>query len=226
MLKRFTLIELLVVVAIIGILASILLPSLQKARVTVKASVCINNLKQLATWGIAYSTDSSETLPTDGNIYRSSVSYTEISTNTWFKKYDGYVVREPRGTAMHCPQATDSMNPRWDWTERNDFDYSLNTYLGGYRYDYTPTIPTARFLTSEKFWFTDAQMYNSAGNGYYARHAQSGQDSWIWTYEFQGHPKQKANFVFGDGHVAPRSEISVISLVGEDLDKFRGTSTD
>ena len=63
MMKKFTLIELLVVVAIIGILASLLLPSLGKSRAKARIAVCANNLKSINVALFIYSDDNTGYLP-------------------------------------------------------------------------------------------------------------------------------------------------------------------
>ena len=66
--KKFTLIELLVVVAIIGILVSILMPSLGKAREKAKRAVCLSNLRQCGLASIIYANSNNDRLnPSDGS---------------------------------------------------------------------------------------------------------------------------------------------------------------
>ena len=74
--KKFTLIELLVVVAIIGILASMLLPVLGKARKTSQIAVSKNNLKQIMVADTMYADDNdgwltySERFHYEGGFYK------------------------------------------------------------------------------------------------------------------------------------------------------------
>ena len=64
--KPFTLIELLVVVAIIGILASLLLPSLSKARAKALFAVCKSNSRQITMAVNLYSNSDDDYLPYSG----------------------------------------------------------------------------------------------------------------------------------------------------------------
>jgi prepilin-type N-terminal cleavage/methylation domain-containing protein/prepilin-type processing-associated H-X9-DG protein len=93
--KKFTLIELLVVVAIIGILASLLLPSLGSARKKAKMATCKSNLKQLQIAYQLYSDDNDAYYPLEGWHLSWSdklapydgrtVAYSDLYTNTAIK---------------------------------------------------------------------------------------------------------------------------------------------
>ena len=71
--RKFTLIELLIIVAIIGILMTLLLPSLTKARQASQAGVCISNLKQVNLGITLFSDENDEYLP--GKVWNSVYTY-------------------------------------------------------------------------------------------------------------------------------------------------------
>ena len=60
--KRFTLIELLIVIAVIGILLTLLLPSLSKARNKAKTVMCLSNLRQTSVLSMRYSKENNRAI--------------------------------------------------------------------------------------------------------------------------------------------------------------------
>ena len=109
--QGFTLIELLVVVAIIGILASLLLPSLMKARTKAKDAICINNLKMLGIAIINFSDNEKNELPQNSSEYGLSQGNGSIWTgvSSWYglgRLYEeGYI---SGGEAYYCPNEASS----------------------------------------------------------------------------------------------------------------------
>jgi prepilin-type N-terminal cleavage/methylation domain-containing protein/prepilin-type processing-associated H-X9-DG protein len=63
----FTIVELMVVIAVIGILASLLLPALGRAKDKGRQAFCRNNLKQLALAMVMYQGDNKDQFPTPGS---------------------------------------------------------------------------------------------------------------------------------------------------------------
>ncbi len=190
----FTLIELLVVISIVGILIAILLPALAKARTTAKATICANQLRQVALSQNLYLMDSDEKFQdfrqTGGSNKTVWREFLYRYANGGHKKQDDKIGNTG---IWHCPESFHHTGSN-EWA--NLCQYGGNAILNGYstwksRYRYLGNIG----LPSKTMLCIDASTYHGwhTTNEYTS---DSGLLSWIkWRHN------NTAQMAFIDGHV-------------------------
>ncbi|MDD7985543.1 type II secretion system protein [Lentisphaera marina] len=86
--KKFSLIEVLVVVAIIGILASLFMPALSKARESARTIQCVNNIKQHMTGAMMFTGDNDNEFWPRRAYHKKSEDPAEGGTPRTWDRYD------------------------------------------------------------------------------------------------------------------------------------------
>lgn len=189
--RKFTLLELLVVCAIIGILVSILMPSLVKAREIAKRAVCASNQKQIHTASIIYSIDnnsqfprkmpihnwpfghynSTESIPEDGEL----ISLKEVGVNA--------LVNSELITAygvFYCPSNNSHFVKKRQFINRIKPGSTLNWYIhysfwAGYSRALAIDDKISTDVSSDSdTMFMSEMIGNSGGDHYPSRHILNG----------------------------------------------------
>ena len=178
--RFFTLIELLIVVAIIAILAAMLLPALNKAKMAASKAHCINNLKQLGAVMESYAGDNQDWYPTyytatGGGEWYKVLCDNKYTSCTYLQARGNVVVgglgggaREGRKHIFWCPD--DKQDPQVGFVTPQGISYGINSIITNPAYRYlrrTQIALKAGWSMSQNSLLMDSwDNANYSGNSY------------------------------------------------------------
>ena len=209
----FTLIELLVVIAIIAILAAVLLPTLSRARDRAKSIICVSNLKQLASAGLSYTTDSNDYItpaPNASNILYPSFNWNApYISNTYPGNLMPYLGMNNTLTynqlraikILNCPSYRGTMTD-------GSMNYGINVFISGYNgvYDGTATVSGQVYKVNKIRQTTKIVFYSTCSSNYACSFGRMDSESAANLEMFSRH-HGKPNSAYIDGHVSTAGSL-------------------
>jgi len=134
--SAFTLVELLVVIAIIGILISLVMPSLRGARESAQRMACANNLRQIGIGQMLFSGDYGQRFLPAAQVTRLTPNGPVFPRVFWYQVLEPYLGGPVRDPATATPeQRKDPNRPAWQRCPSKRFPW-MHLYAVGYGWNF------------------------------------------------------------------------------------------